>query len=273
MNKKPIAVFDSGYGGLSILKELQAALPQYDFMYLGDNARSPYGGRSFETVYQYTLEAVQWLFNQGCPLIILACNTASAKALRTIQQKDLPRIALQNRVLGIIRPTAEVIASHTRTGHIGILGTVGTVESGSYPIEIHKISPHLHISQQACPMWVPLVENNEQLQPGADYFVKKYLQEIIQVDPAIDTLLLACTHYPLMLPKLQQFCPPHVHLLAQGNIVAASLVNYLQRHPEIEERCAQNKNVSFFTTGDTVDFNTHGTLFYGSQVEAMHVVL
>ena len=273
MNKKPIAVFDSGYGGLSILKEVQAMLPGYDFMYLGDNARSPYGSRSFDTVYQYTLQAVQWFLKQGCPLVILACNTASAKALRTIQQKDLPRISPQSRVLGIIRPTAEVIAKHTDTGHIGILGTTGTVESGSYPIEINKISPQIHISQLACPMWVPLVENNEHLQTGADYFVKKYLQEILRADDAIDTLLLACTHYPLMLPKLQEFCPPKVKLLAQGQIIAASLVDYLQRHPEIEERCVQNHNVSFYTTGDTNHFNNHGSLFYGSQVEAMHVVL
>ena len=273
MNKGPIGVFDSGYGGLTVLKEIVEQLPQFDYLYLGDNARAPYGTRSFETVYHYTLECVQWFFSQGCSLVILACNTASAKALRTIQQNDLPKIDTAKRVLGVIRPTTEMIGSFSKTNAVGILGTNGTVQSGSYPIEIAKFYPEINVYQQACPMWVPLIENNEYQSAGADYFVKKEIDKLLEQSPDIDTILLACTHYPLLIDKIQQFTPQGVKVLSQGKIVATSLVEYLTRHPEIEARCSKNGQLSFFTTDSTEDFDSHAANFYGKPVKSSHLQL
>ena len=273
MNKGPIGVFDSGYGGLTVLKEIVEQLPQFDYLYLGDNARAPYGTRSFETVYHYTLECVQWFFSQGCSLVILACNTASAKALRTIQQNDLPKIDTAKRVLGVIRPTTEMIGSFSKTNAVGILGTNGTVQSGSYPIEIAKFYPEINVYQQACPMWVPLIENNEYQSAGADYFVKKEMEKLLEQSPDIDTILLACTHYPLLMDKIQQFTPQGVKVLSQGKIVATSLVEYLTRHPEIEARCSKNGQLSFFTTDSTEDFDSHAANFYGKPVKSSHLQL
>lgn len=266
---QPIGVFDSGYGGLTVLRELVAQLPQYDYLYLGDNARTPYGNRSFETVYQYTLECVKWLLAQQCPLIILACNTASAKALRTIQQTDLSFLAPQARVLGVIRPTTEIIGQYSTTGNVGILATTGTVQSGSYLLEIEKFYPQLHVTQEACPMWVPLVENGEHLEGGADYFVQKHVQAILARNPKIDTLLLACTHYPLLQQKIQQ-AAPGLKIISQAAIVAHSLQDYLQRHLEIEARLTKNSNRLFFTTDAAGDFNNKATIFFGETVQAMH---
>ena len=269
----PIGIFDSGYGGLTVFKSIAARLPQYDYIYLGDNARAPYGSRSFETVYQYTLQAVQWFFAQGCPLVILACNTASAKALRTIQQNDLPRLAPNNRVLGVIRPTAEVIGQYTTTQKVGILGTSGTVKSGSYPIEIQKFYPQVQVFQEACPIWVPLIENGEQDSPGADYFLQQHINRLLAQSPAIDTILLACTHYPLLENKIRQYLPGKIRLLSQGEIVAASLADYLQLHPDIESRISRNENRQFCTTDDAADFDTHAVLFFGQPVKASQVNL
>ncbi len=269
----PIGVFDSGFGGLTVLRSLVQQLPQYDFCYLGDSARSPYGNRSYEAVHQYTLEAVQWFFDQGCPLVILACNTASAKALRTIQQKDLPHIASANRVLGVIRPTTEVLGQYTKSGAVGILATEGTVHSQSYPIEIEKFYSHLKVYQEACPMWVPLIENNEQEGPGADYFVKKHLDAIFKKEPAIDLLLLACTHYPLLEQKIRKYLPPNVQLLSQGKIVATSLVEYLNRHPEIANRCTKQATLTFNTTDSTAAFDKQAAHFFGAPVSSKEVQL
>ena len=234
MNKSPIGVFDSGYGGLTVLKEITAKLPQYDYIYLGDNGRAPYGNRSFETIYQYTWQCVQWFFAQGCPLVVLACNTASAKALRSIQQKDLPMYASDKKVLGVIRPTTEVIGNYSKNKKVGILATNGTVESQSYPIEIHKFFPDVKVYQLACPIWVPLVENNEYKNDGADYFIEKNIKQIMMQDAGIDTILLACTHYPLLIDKIKKYLPGGVTVISQGDIAAASLAAYLQRHTEIE---------------------------------------
>ena len=264
----PIGIFDSGYGGLTVLKEIIAELPEYDYLYLGDNARTPYGNRGFDTIHAYTLECVQHLFDMGCPLVILACNTASAKALRTIQQKDLPRIAPDRRVLGVIRPTTEMVGTLTESGEIGILATQGTVSSESYPIEIKKFFPHVKVMQQACPMWVPLVENNESEQEGADYFVKKYLDQLLQSSPEIDTLVLACTHYPLLIKKIKEFLPPGVTVLSQGKIVAHSLRDYLRRHPEMEERLLKQGERRFYTTDDPVIFERMAAIFFGQSVKA-----
>ena len=271
--KSPIGVFDSGYGGLTVLKEIVAQLPQYEYLYMGDNARAPYGPRSFETVYQYTLEAVKWFFSQGCELVILACNTASAKALRNIQQKDLPGIDPFKRVLGVIRPTTEIIGQFSTTGEIGILGTSGTVLSNSYPIEIHKFFPACKVYQEACPMWVPLIENNEYDQPGADYFVQQHIQHLLGQSTGIDTLLLACTHYPLLMNKIIEVLPPGIRLVAQGEIVAESLVSYLKNHPEMDRKCSKGGETSFFTTDDVADFNNHATIFFGKPVTARHLDL
>ena len=273
MNKQPIGIFDSGYGGLTVLKEIEARLPQYDYIYLGDNARSPYGTRSFETVYEYTLECVKWLFDQGCPLVILACNTASAKALRTIQQNDLTKLGEEKRVLGVIRPTTEIIGKFTKTNNVGILATNGTVISDSYPIEIRKFYPEVKVNQQACPMWVPLVENNEYNSPGADYFIKKNIHELLLQSGQIDTILLACTHYPLLIDKIRSNTPPGITILSQGEIVANSLQEYLQRHKEIEEKCSKNGKISFFTTDSTEDFDSHAAVFYGKPVKSAHLSL
>lgn len=269
----PIGVFDSGYGGLTVLKELINKLPGFDYLYLGDNARAPYGTRSFDTVYRYTLQSVKWLLKQNCPLIILACNTASAKALRTIQQKDLESLDPNARVLGVIRPTTEIIGKYTKSNSIGILATNGTVQSNSYPIEIEKFSPGVRIIQEACPMWVPLVENNEHKSEGADYFVKKNLDHLLEQDSNIDTLLLACTHYPLLKEKIQKHLPSHITLLSQGDIVAESLEDYLHRHPEIKNRISANGKKDFYTTDDPVDFNNKASLFFGESLEARHVDL
>ncbi|MER3471963.1 MAG: glutamate racemase [Chitinophagaceae bacterium] len=269
----PIGVFDSGYGGLTVLRSLVDQLPQYDYLYLGDNARSPYGTRSFETVYRYTLQCVEWLLQQDCPLIILACNTASAKALRSIQQKDLQRLNPEARVLGVIRPTTEIIGHYSKTKHIGILATNGTVQSNSYPIEIHKFFPELTIEQEACPMWVPLVENNEHTTDGADYFVQKNISEILSKDGKIDTLLLACTHYPLLKQKIEKYLPANIALIAQGDIVAHSLQDYLQRHPEIQGKIKTESNRRFYTTDSPSDFNSKATIFFGEPVTAEHIDL
>ena len=266
--QRPIGVFDSGYGGLSILKEITAALPQYDYIYMGDNARAPYGSRDFNTVYEYTLQCVKWFFSQGCPLVVLACNTASAKALRTIQQNDLPHIDPAKRVLGVIRPTSEVIGSYSKTGHVGVMGTAGTVQSGSYLIEIEKFSPGITVSQEACPMWVPLIEANEHQSPGADYFVKKHIDRLLQQDASIDTILLACTHYPLLMDKIMKYIPAGVSVIAQGAIVAKSLQDYLERHPEIAEKCSKKGGRQFYTTGEPADFNNHASLFFGQGIIA-----
>jgi glutamate racemase len=272
-SSQPIGVFDSGYGGLTVLKELVARLPQYDYLYLGDNARAPYGSRSFASVYQYTLQCVQWLFNAGCPLVILACNTASAKALRTIQQNDLPEIAPENRVLGVIRPTSEVIGSFSKTGKVGLLATRGTVQSESYLLEIAKFFPDVQVFQQAAPLWVPLIENNEHESPGADYFVKEYLDLLLAKSGNIDTVLLACTHYPLLNNKIEQFLPAGCSLVAQGGIVAASLADYLQRHPEMEIRCSKGGHRRFITTDSTTDFDNHASIFYGKALKSEHIAL
>ena len=271
--QSPIGVFDSGYGGLTVLRSMVARLPQYDYIYLGDNARAPYGNRSFETVYHYTLQCVRWLFDQGCPLVILACNTASAKALRSIQQNDLPRIAPNNRVLGVIRPTTEVLGNFTRSGKVGVMATRGTVLSGSYPIEIGKFFPDLAVYQQACPLWVPLVENNEHDKPGADYFVKEYVDQLQQQAPDIDTVLLACTHYPLLKEKIAQFLPKGATLISQGDIVAESLEDYLRRHPEIERRCTKGGRLGFYTTDSPEDFDSHASIFYGKELRSQYVGL
>lgn len=269
----PIGVFDSGYGGLTVLRELVKALPRYDYLYLGDNARSPYGTRSFETVYRYTLQCVAWLLKQNCPLIILACNTASAKALRSIQQNDLQRLHPTARVLGVIRPTTEMIGKQTASQHIGILATNGTVQSRSYEIEIEKFFPGVKIQQEACPMWVPLVENNEHRSAGADYFVEKHISTILEKDKEIDTLLLACTHYPLLKEKIERHLPPQVRLVSQGEIVAHSLQDYLQRHPEVETKISKESRRVFYTTDSAADFNQKASIFFGESVAANHTNL
>src|ERR1700722_2824814 len=258
---KPIGVFDSGYGGLTILKDLENKLPAYDFIYLGDNARAPYGTRSFESVYRYTLECVKWFFDNGCPLVVLACNTASAKALRTIQQNDLPKMNPGNRVLGVIRPTTEIIGNLTKTNNIGILATNGTVQSNSYKIEIEKFFPGLNVFQQACPMWVPLIENNEHNSAGADYFVKEGIDKLMSQSENIDTILLGCTHYPLLINKIKQYVSPEIQIVSQGKIVADSLADYLKRHPEIDGRCSKSGEIVFYTTDSTEDFNNHAAIF------------
>ncbi len=261
-----IGVFDSGYGGLTVLKEIVKKLPQYNYIYLGDNARSPYGNRSFETVHQYTKECVEWFFNQGCHLVILACNTASAKALRTIQQNYLPIHHPNKRVLGVIRPTTEVIGNFTKSNHIGVLATTGTVQSNSYPIEINKFFPNVIVHQQACPMWVPLIENNEHNKKGADFFVKEYIDAMDKQNPNIDTVLLACTHYPLLLNKIKEYTPIGTKIITQGEIVANSLKDYLQRHQEIEALCSKRFERDFYTTDSTDDFDKHATVFYGETI-------
>lgn len=269
----PIGVFDSGYGGLTILREFVSQLPEYDYIYLGDNARAPYGNRSFDTVHQYTLECVKHLFDKGCQLVILACNTASAKALRTIQQKDLPLIDPNKRVLGVIRPTTEIIGQYSKTRQIGVFATAGTVASQSYVVEIEKFFPDIKVFQEACPMWVPLIENNEHNQPGADYFVKKHIDALLKQSPDIDTIVLGCTHYPLLADKIRLFLPPQITLLSQGEIVAQSLKDYFVRHPEMKSLCTQHKQVKFYTTDDAENFDTHASLFFGASVNSSHLAL
>jgi glutamate racemase len=269
----PIGVFDSGYGGLTVLKEFVAQLPEYDYLYLGDNARSPYGTRSFETVYHYTLQCVQLLVKQNCPLIILACNTASAKALRTIQQKDLERLNPNAKVLGVLRPTTEIIGKFTKTKNIGILATTGTVNSNSYKIEIEKFNHDIVVEQEACPMWVPLVENNEHLKKGADYFIEKHITNILSRNKKIDVMLLACTHYPLLMEKIRKKLPEHIQLLSQAEIVAASLKDYLNRHPEIENKISKKMQREFYTTDSVEDFDKHATIFFGHAIQSKHIDL
>jgi glutamate racemase len=271
--KKPIGVFDSGYGGLTVLKEIVKQLPQYDYIYLGDNARAPYGSRSFETVYEYTLECVNRLFDMGCELIILACNTASAKALRTIQQKDLPKLSSTKRVLGVIRPTAEIVGKYSKTGHVGVLGTTGTIASNSYPIEIAKFYPDIVVHQEACPMWVPIIENNEIETKGADFFIKKHIQQLLTNDSKIDTIILGCTHYPLLIDQIKKYVPESSIILAQGKIVAESLTDYLKRHTELENKCSKGGTVDFYTTDDAENFNAAASFFYEKQVHSFHLKL
>lgn len=268
-----IGIFDSGYGGLTILEKIRAILPGYDYIYLGDNARTPYGTRSFDVVYHYTLQCVEKLFDLGCHLVILACNTASAKALRTIQQRDLPRIDASRRVLGVIRPTVESLGKLTKTRHVGLLATPGTVQSESYPIEIKKLFPDIIVSAEACPMWVPLIENNEHLSPGADFFVKKNIHQLFRQDKDIDTIILGCTHYPLLLPKIRQFVPKGIELVAQGEIVARSLENYLHRHPEIEQTCSKNGQCIFLTTESEEKFGASARIFLQKDIQAQHIHL
>lgn len=274
LNKQPIGIFDSGYGGLTVFRSIADQLPGFDYIYLGDNARAPYGNRSFNTIHEYTWECVQILFKMGCPLVILACNTASAKALRTIQQKDLFNEDPTKRVLGVIRPTAEVIGNYTQTKQIGVLGTKGTVQSESYLIEINHFFPDVKVYQQACPLWVPLVENGEHNQPGADYFVKKYLDQVLAKSDQIDTLLLACTHYPLLQEKISAYLPKHIKVVPQGDIVAASLKGYLHRHPEMEQKLTRNGTQQFFTTSDdTADFDHHASMFFSEPVKSEYIPL
>jgi glutamate racemase len=270
VKNKPIGIFDSGYGGLTVFRSIMRQLPGYDYIYLGDTARAPYGNRSFQSIHQYTWECVQWLFKQGCPLVILACNTASAKALRTIQQQDLKHTDPSNRVLGVIRPTAEVIGNYTKTKKIGVLGTKGTVQSGSYVIETGNFFPDIKVYQQACPLWVPLIENGEYDEPGADYFVKKYLDQLMAQSKDIDTVLLGCTHYPLLHEKIRAYLPETVKIVAQGDIVADSLAGYLRRHPEMDEKLSKNKTQRFFTTtDDTPDFDHHAEIFFSAPVRSV----
>lgn len=269
----PIGVFDSGYGGLTILEEFRKKLPKYDYLYLGDNARAPYGNRSFDLVYEFTLQAVRYLFDQGCSLVILACNTASAKALRTIQQVDLPKLGADRRVLGILRPTVEVIGSLTHTRHVGLIGTPGTIQSGSYPIEITKFFPDIVLTGEACPMWVPLVENGEHESKGAEYFVKKNLDHLFQNDPEIDTLILGCTHYPLLLPLIERFAPKAVHVVSQGAYVAQSLITYLERHSELASRCSIGGRTHYLTTESVKKFEDNASIFVKQPIRAEHVRL
>lgn len=269
----PIGVFDSGYGGLTILSKFRELLPQYDYLYLGDNARTPYGTRSFEVVYEFTLQAVRRLFELGCPLVILACNTASAKALRSIQQNDLPYLDHTRRVLGVIRPTVECIGEITHTRHVGLLATSGTVKSESYPLEIRKLFPDIKVTGVACPLWVPLVENNEADSEGADYFVRKYIDTLLCKDPEIDTIILGCTHYPLLLNKIRQFTPPHIRLVTQGEYVSRSLKDYLFRHPEMDERCLKNARCEFLTTESVEKFRESASLFLHQDVHVRSITL
>lgn len=269
----PIGVFDSGYGGLTILSKIREALPEYDYIYLGDNARTPYGTRSFEIVYEFTLQAVNKLFEMGCHLVILACNTASAKALRTIQMNDLPNIDPDRRVLGVIRPTAECIGSITQTRHVGILATAGTIKSESYPLEVHKLFEDIKVSGEACPMWVPLVENNEANGEGADFFIRKYIDNLLAKDRQIDTLVLGCTHYPILLPKIQKFIPQGVKVVAQGEYVATSLKDYLHRHPEMDMKCTRKGKCRFYTTEAEDKFIESASMFLNENITVQRITL
>ena len=269
----PIGVFDSGYGGLTILSKIREALPESDYIYLGDNARTPYGTRSFEIVYEFTLQAVNKLFEMGCHLVILACNTASAKALRTIQMNDLPNIDPDRRVLGVIRPTAECIGSMTQTRHVGILATAGTIKSESYPLEVHKLFEDIKVSGEACPMWVPLVENNEASGEGADFFIRKYIDNLLAKDRQIDTLVLGCTHYPILLPKIQKFIPQGVKVVAQGEYVATSLKDYLHRHPEMDMKCTREGKCRFYTTEAEDKFIESASMFLNENITVQRITL
>mgnify|MGYP004719208793 FL=1 len=269
----PIGVFDSGYGGLTILDKIREVLPEYDYIYLGDNARAPYGTRSFEVVYEFTRQAVNKLFDMGCHLVILACNTASAKALRSIQMNDLPQIDPARRVLGVIRPTVECIGEISKNQHIGVLATAGTIKSESYPLEIHKLFPEIQVSGTACPMWVSLVENNESQDEGADYFIRKYIDQLLSKDPQIDTVILGCTHFPILLPKIRQYIPEHISVIAQGEYVAESLKDYLKRHPEMDAKCTKNGNCQFYTTEAEEKFSESASTFLKQQISVKHITL
>lgn len=269
----PIGVFDSGYGGLTILDKIREVLPEYDYIYLGDNARAPYGTRSFEVVYEFTRQAVNKLFDMGCHLVILACNTASAKALRSIQMNDLPGIDPARRVLGVIRPTVECVGEISKNQHIGVLATAGTIKSESYPLEIHKLFPEIQVSGTACPMWVSLVENNESQDEGADYFIRKYIEQLLSKDPQIDTVILGCTHFPILLPKIRQYIPEHISVIAQGEYVAESLKDYLKRHPEMDAKCTKNGNCQFYTTEAEEKFSESASTFLKQQINVKHITL
>ena len=269
----PIGVFDSGYGGLTILNSIRQQLPQYDYLYLGDNARAPYGPRSFDVVYEFTRQAVLRLFEMGCHLVILGCNTASAKALRTIQQNDLPKWDAERRVLGVIRPTAEVIGELTKSRHVGVLATEGTIKSESYNLEIQKLHPDIKVSGVACPFWVPLVEYNEADSPGADYFVKKRIDEIMTKDPEIDAIILGCTHYPLLMPKIKKYLPEGVKIVSQGEYVASSLKAYLERHIEIERKCAKQGSVNYLTTENPEKFKESAQIFLKEEIQVKNITL
>ncbi|CEA15057.1 MAG TPA: glutamate racemase [Fermentimonas caenicola] len=268
-----VGIFDSGYGGLTVLSGIKSVLPEYDYIYLGDNARAPYGNRSFERVYEFTLEAVKWFFKQGCHLVILACNTASAKALRTIQQVNLPQIDPDKRVLGVIRPTAEQIGLASKSGHIGVMGTEGTIQSKSYQIEISKLHPHITVIGEACPMWVPLVENREYDKPGADYFIKQHVDNLLTRDPQIDTIILGCTHYPLLMEKIRRYLPENISIISQGEVVAYSLKDYLRRHPEIDEKCTKGGTTRYFTTDSPDKFTHQASIFLEEQIVAEYAML
>ncbi|MDD3322448.1 MAG: glutamate racemase [Paludibacter sp.] len=269
----PIGVFDSGYGGLTILDKIRKELPEYDYIYLGDNARSPYGTRSFDVVYKYTLECVTKLFEMGCHLVVLACNTASAKALRTIQQNDLPLLDPNRRVLGVIRPTVEAVGEMTKTKHIGLLATTGTVQSDSYPLEIHKFHKDIVVNSEACPMWVPLIENNEHLSEGADYFIRKNVENLMHTDSQIDVVMLGCTHYPLLEGKIKSLLSNNIKVVSQGELVAKSLVDYLKRHPEMKEKCTKNALIQYFTTESVEKFATSASIFLNEEIYAQHIDL
>lgn len=269
----PIGVFDSGYGGLTILDKIREVLPEYDYIYLGDNARAPYGTRSFEVVYEFTRQAINKLFDMGCHLVILACNTASAKALRSIQMNDLPSIDPARRVLGVIRPTVECVGEISKNQHIGVLATAGTIKSESYPLEIHKLFPEIQVSGTACPMWVSLVENNESQDEGADYFIRKYINQLLSKDPQIDTVILGCTHFPILLPKIRQYIPEHISVIAQGEYVAESLKDYLKRHPEMNAKCTKNGNCQFYTTEAEEKFSESASTFLKQQISVKHITL
>ena len=269
----PIGVFDSGYGGLTILDKIREVLPEYDYIYLGDNARAPYGTRSFEVVYEFTRQAVNKLFDIGCHLVILACNTASAKALRSIQMNDLPGIDPARRVLGVIRPTVECVGEISKNQHICVLATAGTIRSESYPLEIHKLFPEIQVSGTACPMWVSLVENNESQDEGADYFIRKYIDQLLSKDPQIDTVILGCTHFPILLPKIRQYIPEHINVIAQGEYVAESLKDYLKRHPEMDAKCTKNGNCQFYTTEAEEKFSESASTFLKQQINVKHITL
>ena len=268
-----IGVFDSGYGGLTILSRIREHLPAYDYIYLGDNARTPYGTRSFEIVYEFTLQAVNRLFEMGCHLVILACNTASAKALRSIQQNDLPHIDPSRRVLGVIRPTAERIGALTRTRHVGVLATAGTIKSESYVLEIRKLHPDITVTGEACPLWVPLVENNEFDKPGADYFVRQHIDRLLAKDPDIDAIILGCTHYPLLYRKIRAFTPSHIAVIPQGDYVAESLRDYLHRHPEMDARCTRRGTCRFFTTESVEKFRESASIFLDCPIDVASIEL
>ena len=272
-NPGPIGIFDSGYGGLTILHGIRQLLPQYDYLYLGDNARAPYGTRSFDVVYEFTRQAVIRLFEMGCHLIILGCNTASAKALRSIQQNDLPQLDAERRVLGIIRPTAEVVGLLTQNRHVGIFATEGTIRSESYNLEINKLFPDIQVTGVACPFWVPLVEYNEADSPGADYFVQKHIDQLLRLDPSIDTVILGCTHYPLLLPKIHKYLPRGIRIVSQGEYVASSLQQYLQRHPEMEQRCTRGGQVHYLTTENPEKFKESAQLFLHDDVNVENITL